>query len=393
MFEKDLKIETLEKIKNKNAGFTAKNFKVGDTNIRVYSYHVQYENQFKNPLSREMRGITFDLDTGKIISRPFHKFFNIHEVENPEIDDIISVQEKLDGSMLHPFIYKENQKEKIWFKTKTSPFSYVAEKGNLFIKKHFPENFEKFNYILLKNNLTPIYEFFSSHNKVVIYYEEDYLKLLAVRNNITGKYIEFNSLPELFHKLKDKYDLNLEKYKDYLFIPKRYDFSFEQILKLQKEMKNEEGFVLINRKSERYKVKTLWYIERHPFTEITDRKIFEAFLSDELDDLKELLSVYGMIDVLNRVHKIEGIIQSEVRNICDTINQIKEKIQSDRTDKGKFVKELNLILNKDFPNLEKPVRSFVFNFIILDLGNCSENLISLLKEKSNVFWKVFREKF
>ena len=55
---------------------------------------------------RECRGLAFDLD-GKLISRPYHKFFNLGERTEtlPEAVDLARphvILEKLDGSMIRP---------------------------------------------------------------------------------------------------------------------------------------------------------------------------------------------------------------------------------------------------------------------------------------------------
>ena len=54
-------------------------------------------------IRRECRGIIFDSNTGDIIRRPFHKFFNVNEREETQ-DHVIdlsrphAILEKLDGS-------------------------------------------------------------------------------------------------------------------------------------------------------------------------------------------------------------------------------------------------------------------------------------------------------
>lgn len=55
---------------------------------------------------RELRGLTFDLN-GKVISRPYHKFFNLGErpETQPDVIDLSrphEILEKLDGSMVRP---------------------------------------------------------------------------------------------------------------------------------------------------------------------------------------------------------------------------------------------------------------------------------------------------
>jgi hypothetical protein len=68
-------------------------------------------------IKREIRGLVFCSKTGKLLSRPFHKFFNVNEnVESNEkninLNQKFWVLEKMDGSMCQPLLCKmgsENQ--------------------------------------------------------------------------------------------------------------------------------------------------------------------------------------------------------------------------------------------------------------------------------------------
>jgi len=57
----------------------------------------------------DCRGIKFDTKTGKILSRPYHKFFNVgeHSLSNPDKIDWNKphvILEKLDGSFITPVL-------------------------------------------------------------------------------------------------------------------------------------------------------------------------------------------------------------------------------------------------------------------------------------------------
>jgi RNA ligase len=88
-------------------------FRVTDKdNYTVITYMVAFENTFlwddNDPIGssirRECRGITFDND-GKLICRKYHKFFNVGEKEETQLNKINLyephiVLEKLDGSLI-----------------------------------------------------------------------------------------------------------------------------------------------------------------------------------------------------------------------------------------------------------------------------------------------------
>jgi RNA ligase len=158
----------------------------------VFNYAVATPETFpkvegwKNAILRECRGLIFNKE-GKLIRRPYHKFFNLNEREETS-DDVLTyydsnwhVLEKLDGSMIAPF-YSEG---KIRWGTKLgiTDITYDVEK---YISNK-PE-YEKFATEVVNKNYTPIFEWCSNKNRIVVSYPEDKLILTAIRNNITGNY-------------------------------------------------------------------------------------------------------------------------------------------------------------------------------------------------------------
>jgi len=55
----------------------------GETVITV-CYMIAKEDTFNSEWLRECRGIVFEKKTGRLLSRPFHKFFNIGEKKTQE---------------------------------------------------------------------------------------------------------------------------------------------------------------------------------------------------------------------------------------------------------------------------------------------------------------------
>jgi RNA ligase len=144
-------------------------------------------NNFFGEIRRECRGIKFYPD-GRIMSRPFHKFFNVNEKEETQSNLIdLSIPhriiKKLDGSMIHPVVMKDGS---IRWSTKMG-ITDVAMNAEIFIAKN--RKYQEFAKYCIENNLTPIFEWCSPKNQIVIYHKEDNLILLAVRNNITGEYL------------------------------------------------------------------------------------------------------------------------------------------------------------------------------------------------------------
>ena len=143
----------------------------------------------KGIMRRECRGLIFD-DNGKIMSRPFDKWFNINErietqTTNLDFSSVNAILTKLDGSMVRPL----NLRGKIHWGTKMG-LTDVGQQVDIFVKNH--PKYDLFAKWSIDNDLTPIFEWCSSENRIVIRYEKDALTLLAVRKNITGEYINLH---------------------------------------------------------------------------------------------------------------------------------------------------------------------------------------------------------
>lgn len=138
-------------------------------------------------IRRECRGLIFDRE-GNIISRPFHKFFNINEREETQshVVDMSQdhvIMEKMDGSMIRPILVDGYLR----LATKMG-VTNVAMDAEAFMAKN--TKYKDFCIWCLKEGLTPIFEWTSPFNQIVLPYEEDMLTLLAVRDNLTGEYLK-----------------------------------------------------------------------------------------------------------------------------------------------------------------------------------------------------------
>lgn len=136
-------------------------------------------------IRRECRGLKF-FPNGEIGARPFHKFFNVGEREETQPHEIVmsqshTIMEKLDGSMIHPMMVNGY----IRWMTKMG-ITEVSMQAEEFIVKN--TKYKNFSAWCINEGLTPIFEWTSPFNQIVLPYEKENLTLLAVRDNITGEY-------------------------------------------------------------------------------------------------------------------------------------------------------------------------------------------------------------
>lgn len=143
-------------------------------------------------IRRECRGLIFDSATGKLLSRPYHKFFNANEKPETSVDEVDwsaphHILEKLDGSMIRPIPIADG------FRLGTKAgVTEVAMNVEIFIANK--PNYAKFITTMLSNGLTPIFEWVSRKNRIVVDYPEDNLILTAVRDIHTGMYESYSMI-------------------------------------------------------------------------------------------------------------------------------------------------------------------------------------------------------
>jgi RNA ligase len=147
-------------------------------------------------MRRECRGLIFDSESGKLLSRPYHKFFNVGErpelqMDEVDLDAYHVVLEKLDGSMIRPIPMPGSDCYEFRLGTKAG-ISDVAMNAEVWMAQH--PNYVEFVKMCLVHDITPIFEWCSRKNRVVVDYPEDRLVLTAVRHNERGSYIPHRTL-------------------------------------------------------------------------------------------------------------------------------------------------------------------------------------------------------
>lgn len=258
-------------------------------NYTVINYAVAFEdtfewdeqNKFSSSIRRECRGLIFDTATGNLISRPYHKFFNAGEREETAINKINLyephvVLEKLDGSMIRPIPTKEG------FRLATKAgVTDVAMNAEVFIddKSHY----RTFILKCIQKGTTPIFEWVSRKNRIVVDYPEDNLILTAIRYNDTGKYIDYQAMSNYANAWKIpvvKALAGLSVQNIHLFV--------KQI----RELDDGEGVVLRFDSGHMVKIKTDEYVLRHKSKDqiSQEKNVLQIILSDAVDDVIPLLS-------------------------------------------------------------------------------------------------------
>lgn len=241
--------------------------------FKVVNYLVNFEDTFppvtdrRTALIRECRGITFDAVTGSVIARKFHKFFNLNErpeTQQHTIDFTKShtLLEKLDGSMI------------TFFKTAAGDFRGCTKMGLTEIASQVDGFTAKNpNYLDFMNvwygTHTPIFEWCSRQQRIVIDYPVDRLVLTAIRENITGAYLTYEQL------VKAAADHNIDVIK-----PHSGEIS-----------DGEEGYIIRFDDGHMLKVKGEWYVQLHKTLDHLrhEKDVIRLIVDEKIDDAKAFL--------------------------------------------------------------------------------------------------------
>ena len=254
----------------------------------VINYMVSLENTFlwdeNDPIGsairRECRGLTFDKE-GKLICRKYHKFFNVGEKEETQLNKINLyephiVLEKLDGSLISaqpsPYGFRLVSKAGV---------TDVAMNAEAFIsdKKHYSQFINK----CFQRNITPIFEWCSRKNRIVVDYPEDQLILTGMRDKTTGCYVYYDAM------LKYATAWNIPVVKAVNGLPVQ---NINLFVKQVREWDDGEGIVLRFDTGHMCKVKSADYVLRHKSKDSIsqEKNVLQTILEDAVDDLVPLLT-------------------------------------------------------------------------------------------------------
>lgn len=232
-------------------------------------------------IRRECRGLIFNTETGKLISRPYHKFFNVGEREETAINKVNLyephvVLEKLDGSMIRPIPTKEG------FRLATKAgVTDVAMNAEVFIADK--TNYREFILELIDDRKTPIFEWCSRKNRIVVDYPEDRLILTAIRDNENGSYVPYYKM------------VSAAGYASIPVVKALAGLAVQDInlfVKQVREWDDGEGIVLRFDSGHMVKVKADEYVLRHKSKEqiSQEKNVLQTILSDSVDDVVPLLT-------------------------------------------------------------------------------------------------------
>lgn len=241
-------------------------------------YKYAGKDTFDHPARRECRGIKFRSTSGEIMARPLHKFFNAGERTDEELD--LSrphvVTEKLDGSMIHPAAV--NGLVRLMTRAGLTDVAVACEQRHL-------HQMAGWGRALAHVGFTPVFEWVSPHNRIVVPYHEDRLVLVALRKNECGTYMPFGAMTDWaqHHGFEVPRVLGTDAYGDW-----------DGLARHCAGLEDTEGYVVWftdGLEPQAVKVKAPWYVTRHRALDglRTETHVVRLCLDGGVDDVLPML--------------------------------------------------------------------------------------------------------
>ena len=312
----------------------------------IIDYVFTTDDTFRSDMALQCRGLKFDAE-GRIIARPFHKFFNLGERQDPNAIDWSQphcVVEKLDGTMIHAAVLNGE----IVFMTRMGMTEHAR---NAFSQAS--DALISLCQARLHAGQTPLFEYTSPANRIVVEYEVPTLTLLAVRDIVSGRYTPDTELREL----ADHYGIPVTPHHG------RVD-NIKSFMNDARALEGMEGYVIAFDDGHRLKIKADGYVLRHrALTSVNlEKNVLAWVVENAVDDVVPLLSP----DVADRVKTYENDVNAAVaRRVEAVIGFFETHRQLERADYAKATL-----------SLDKSLRGAAF--ALLDGKNARETVLKHL---------------
>lgn len=230
-------------------------------------------------IRRECRGLLFYKD-GTIMARRLHKFFNINERAETQFDVLDFDQphvilEKLDGSMITPVVTDTGLR----WGTKMG-ITEVSMQAEEYIARNV--QYDTFaRWCINEVGVTPIFEWCSRKQRIVVDYPTDRLVLIAARDLRKGTYVNHDWL-QAYGK-----EHSIE-------VVKAYEGTASNMQHLMAETRNAEGiegWIIRFDDGHMLKVKGEWYLRIHKTKDnlTFEKNVVDLLVNEKMDDAKPFM--------------------------------------------------------------------------------------------------------
>ncbi len=332
-----------------------------------YTEKVQYEGLW-DEVTLSCRGLITEDTTGKILVRPFKKFFNYEELIGKDVipskGDYVYIQEKMDGSLGILFNYNNE-----WIMVTRGSFtSDQAIKGLEILKsKYILDTFEP--------SVAYLCEIIYPENRIVVDYKKEKVMFLSASINWGFNGWKESDDSELHWTTACAYfRMSGIKKSDIVKTEQHFNFSDELYKSLkEKNEKNKEGFVLrFHPGNFRMKIKFEEYVRLHKImTNLSTTAVWEVLSNGgNMDDL--LKNVPD--EFYDKIKEYENILKDEFSILMKEYEWIFNKVKNVYFEVNQ--KEFN---RAEFAMLAKRYKHPSLLFGMLDGKDVSQNIWKIVK--------------
>lgn len=324
-----------------------------------YNDHCTWKRHW-NEYTRQARGLILEKATGKVIARPWSKFFNLNEMPETQFNNLptdnYSVTEKVDGSLgiIYHYMGKWN----------------VATCGSLNSEQSIvaTEMLNNYNLSEINEDLTLLCEIVYPENKIVVDYKgERKLVLLSAIDRTNDYEVSDLAIPIISRST------GIPAVKQF------HDYTIEQMIELQKTIpKDEEGFVVRYSNGLRVKIKGAEYMKMHRLLSmITPLAFFEVMKEGKIGD--EYMSQFpeeffkDASAIATRLEAAYGYVSSQILLDYEKLPS-KEATREGRKAVGLFLKE---------GTLKHPAA--MFHLLLDDKEALDSYIMKTIRPDGNVF--------
>lgn len=268
----------------------------------VIDYTYAGQDTFDHPARVECRGLKFGSD-GRLIARPFEKFFNIGERPHTSVDTLDftqahTIMEKLDGSMIHPAIV--DNRLVLMTRMGRTDVARLAE-------RHINRDLAHYCAWYLEQGRTPIFEFTAPDNRIVVNYPASALTLLAIRDNLTGAYADHATIITAAEVLGVPC----------VPVHSMHTVNGQEFWALARAVRGFEGFVVRFADGLTVKAKGDEYVLKHRAKEsvLREKNVLALVLRGAIDDVLPLLDQSDRIRVENYRDTVMDSAQATARYV------------------------------------------------------------------------------
>ncbi|KAL0482561.1 hypothetical protein AKO1_014431 [Acrasis kona] len=324
------------------------------------------DEKFNLEVRRECRGIGFNKETGKIVTRKFHKFFNLNEVEESRIDKIdfdrpFIVLEKLDGQLVSPV--KSLTDGSILYTTMMG-VTPISDNIRQFVNSRTNELYDALSSHCIEKGLSPLFEYMSVVSPIVINYDQEQLTLIALRNTITGQYVDHNDVVALSH------EYNVPIVRTWSDIPSEINALSKHV----QGIKLVEGCVIKFKDGDLYKCKTEWYFKKKNFNpkKIGSLQVWRSVVENTIDDLLQVLEQQP--DLKEKLYLLTSTMRQALSDKIEKIKTLKnDQLLNINITDGQ---DVDLVVKDAFKNILKNYESYqLFEKPLLEWLNVDHDAI------------------